>query len=112
MILAHNFFLCKLNISQIVVLDYYGGPHFVTSEDYYRATLDEYKTSLNILKTDVFKQPRSNVIINEAFMLNYLNDEKDAENIQTINEEEIGRPHSIKIKFRKNRSMDEIDIQL
>lgn len=37
---AHDFFLCKMNISQIVVLDWYGGPHFVTLDDYYNAQLD------------------------------------------------------------------------
>ena len=37
---AHNFFLCKLAIEQIVVLDYYGGPHYVTYEDYMKADLD------------------------------------------------------------------------
>lgn len=34
---THNFFLCKLDIVQIAVLDYYGGPHYVTVEDYMKA---------------------------------------------------------------------------
>lgn len=37
---AHDFFLCKMNITQICVLDWYGGPHFVTVDDYYKTTLD------------------------------------------------------------------------
>jgi hypothetical protein len=37
---THDFFLCKLNISQVVVLDYYGGPHYVDVQDYYNAHLD------------------------------------------------------------------------
>lgn len=37
---THNFFLCKLDIVQIAVLDYYGGPHYVTVEDYMNANLD------------------------------------------------------------------------
>ena len=37
---AHNFFLCKLEIQQITVLDYYGGPHFVTVDEYYDANFD------------------------------------------------------------------------
>lgn len=37
---AHDFFLCKLNITQICVLDWYGGPHFVSVEDYYKTPLD------------------------------------------------------------------------
>lgn len=34
---THNFFLCKLDIVQIAVLDYYGGPHYVSVTDYYNA---------------------------------------------------------------------------
>ncbi|XP_017480669.1 PREDICTED: protein CREG1 [Rhagoletis zephyria] len=32
---AHNFYLCELEIENIFVLDYYGGPHDVSVEDYY-----------------------------------------------------------------------------
>ncbi len=34
---THSFYLCKLDIVQIVVLDWYGGPHFVSTTDYYNA---------------------------------------------------------------------------
>lgn len=34
---THNFFLCKLEITQIAVLDWYGGPHYVTVEEYMKA---------------------------------------------------------------------------
>jgi len=37
---THEFFLCKLNITSICILDWYGGPHFVDSEDYFKAELD------------------------------------------------------------------------
>lgn len=37
---THNFFLCKLDIVQIAVLDYYGGPHYVTVEEYMKADPD------------------------------------------------------------------------
>lgn len=37
---THNFFLCKLNISSICVLDWYGGPHYITVEDYFKVKLD------------------------------------------------------------------------
>jgi len=37
---AHEFYLCELDIQQIAVLNYYGGPHYVTAEDYYRANFD------------------------------------------------------------------------
>lgn len=37
---THNFFLCKLNISSICVLDWYGGPHFVPIDEYYKTVLD------------------------------------------------------------------------
>lgn len=47
---AHDFFLCKMNISQIVVLDWYGGPHFVTPEDYYKTSLDGEKSPKTTIK--------------------------------------------------------------
>jgi len=37
---THEFFLCKLNISSICLLDWYGGPHYVDTEDYFKADLD------------------------------------------------------------------------
>lgn len=37
---AHDFYLCELDIQQIAVLNYYGGPHYVTPEDYYKADFD------------------------------------------------------------------------
>lgn len=37
---AHDFYLCELEIQQIAVLNYYGGPHYVTPEDYYKANFD------------------------------------------------------------------------
>lgn len=37
---THSFFLCKLNISSICVLDWYGGPHYVTLDDYFKAEID------------------------------------------------------------------------
>jgi hypothetical protein len=38
---THDFFLCKLNISSICILDWYGGPHYVTIEDYFKANLED-----------------------------------------------------------------------
>ncbi|XP_055617248.1 protein CREG1 isoform X2 [Toxorhynchites rutilus septentrionalis] len=37
---THNFFLCKLDIVQIAVLDYYGGPHYVSVDEYMAADPD------------------------------------------------------------------------
>lgn len=37
---THDFFLCKLNISSICILDWYGGPHYVTLNDYFKADLE------------------------------------------------------------------------
>lgn len=34
-----------MNISQIAVLDWYGGPHYVDVKDYYKVTLDEEQNS-------------------------------------------------------------------
>ncbi|XP_073816758.1 cellular Repressor of E1A-stimulated Genes [Musca autumnalis] len=35
----HDFYLCELEIENIFVLDYYGGPHTVKPEDYYNVIL-------------------------------------------------------------------------
>lgn len=40
----HSFFLCKLEIEQIVVLDFYGGAQYVTPEEYYKANYDGVTT--------------------------------------------------------------------
>lgn len=40
---THDFFLCKLNISSICILDWYGGPHYVTLDDYFNADLQTDK---------------------------------------------------------------------
>lgn len=37
---AHEFYFCELDIQQIAVLNFYGGPHYVTPEDYYNANFD------------------------------------------------------------------------
>lgn len=39
--LKHNFYLCTLEIAQIVVLDWYGGAHFVPVNEYYKSTVNE-----------------------------------------------------------------------
>lgn len=36
----HNFELCKVDIERVIVLDYYGGPHTVSVEEYYKANFD------------------------------------------------------------------------
>lgn len=37
---THAFYLCKMDIDKIAVLDFYGGPHYITPEDYYNANFD------------------------------------------------------------------------
>uniref|UniRef100_A0AAG5CSG4 CREG-like beta-barrel domain-containing protein n=1 Tax=Anopheles atroparvus TaxID=41427 RepID=A0AAG5CSG4_ANOAO len=44
---GHNFFLCKLNIVQIAVLDFYGGPHYVTVDEYMAADPDDKETAVS-----------------------------------------------------------------
>lgn len=36
---SHNWFFAKLNITNIWVLDYFGGPKVVTPEEYFNVTL-------------------------------------------------------------------------
>lgn len=40
---AHSFYLCKLDIEEVIVLDYYGGPHFVSKEEYFNAGDDDIR---------------------------------------------------------------------
>lgn len=38
---THSFYLCEMVIEKIALLDYYGGPKFITPEEYYAANLDD-----------------------------------------------------------------------
>lgn len=60
---THNFFLCKLDIVQIAVLDYYGGPHYVTVEDYMSADPDMRAVN----EQPLLKIPVDNIFKPEAF---------------------------------------------
>ncbi|KAH8310888.1 hypothetical protein KR044_003380, partial [Drosophila immigrans] len=37
--IEHDFYLCELDIQNIFVLDFYGGPHQIKSSDYYAITI-------------------------------------------------------------------------
>lgn len=47
---SHEFYLCKLNIEHIYVLDFYGGPHEVSAEDYYKSPLYEEESNEIVFK--------------------------------------------------------------
>lgn len=66
-IATHTFYLCKLDIEQIVVLDWYGGPHYVSTEDYYGAQpatngFLNYGRSTNVALVKDVAEIRSNSI--------------------------------------------------
>lgn len=44
---THSFYLCKFDIEYIVVLDFYGGPHYVSRDDYYNANYDAEDVTIN-----------------------------------------------------------------
>ncbi|KAK2084735.1 hypothetical protein P7K49_037768 [Saguinus oedipus] len=44
---SHNWFFAKLNITNIWVLDYFGGPKIVTPEEYYNVTVQNYDQDSN-----------------------------------------------------------------
>lgn len=50
---AHSFYFCKLNIEKIVVLDYYGGPNYVSIDDYYNANFDADENSIDYRQPSV-----------------------------------------------------------
>lgn len=61
---THEFYLCKLNIENIYVLDFYGGPHQVSAEDYYKAPLYEEESNEIFLKYPLKDHSkRSNITI-------------------------------------------------
>lgn len=53
---AHSFYLCKLDIVEVILLDFYGGPHYVTKDDYYKADLDTLELSgMRLMDTNTIK---------------------------------------------------------
>lgn len=38
---THSFYLCEMFIEKIALLDYYGGPKFISPEEYYAANFDD-----------------------------------------------------------------------
>lgn len=57
---THNFFLCKLEITQIAVLDWYGGPHYVTVDEYMKANPDAHDVSLKMAQPEFEREEDSN----------------------------------------------------
>lgn len=58
---AHDFYLCELDIQQIAVLNFYGGPHYVTPEDYYKANFDADSENPEAVRfVEVLESRRSN----------------------------------------------------
>lgn len=43
----HDFYFCKLDIEQIAIIDFYGGAHYVTSDEYYSANYDSDSYQFN-----------------------------------------------------------------
>lgn len=46
---THHFYLCQLDIEQILVLDFYGGPHNVNVDEYYNTNMDEYDEANTVI---------------------------------------------------------------
>uniref|UniRef100_A0A7G3AV78 Putative pyridoxamine 5'-phosphate oxidase n=1 Tax=Lutzomyia longipalpis TaxID=7200 RepID=A0A7G3AV78_LUTLO len=88
-ITVHDFYLCELNITQICVLDYYGGPHFVSTEEYFKADPEE-----------VYGKR-----MNKANNVNFENNEVDE-----IERHHRRKPKSLHIKV--NRDIEEISIEV
>lgn len=50
---THSFYLCKFAIEHIAVLDFYGGPHYVSISDYYNANYDAVAMGVGSGSVDV-----------------------------------------------------------
>lgn len=44
---VHGFYYCKFDIQQIAIIDFYGGAHYVKSDDYYNANYDSNDYEFN-----------------------------------------------------------------
>lgn len=106
----HNFFLCKLNISQIIVLDYYGGANFVTPEDYFNVKLDDdFENDMLVSESqgNNIGAELMDVVDNNNNFLNSIND---------VTENFIApiamrdRNNKIKIKIDKRRNVVNIEV--
>lgn len=49
---THQFYLCKLVITKIVLLDFYGGPHYVSIDDYYNANYADTPKGTTVVPLD------------------------------------------------------------
>lgn len=101
---AHNFFLCKLNISQIAVLDWYGGPHYVDVKDYYKVTLDE-EENLSELQSQED---------NEIPMYYLPEDTDDSQELvdNKIQSKSSDNTKTVRIILNKNSNFDEVQIEI
>ncbi|CAO1429569.1 unnamed protein product [Diamesa serratosioi] len=99
---THNFFLCKLNISQIAVLDWYGGPHFVDTKDYYKVTLDGEDNSFELENQDD----------NEIPMYYLPEDTNDSDEVVDNKVESKDNTKTFRIILNKNSNFDEVQIEI
>lgn len=86
---THNFFLCKLDIVQIAVLDYYGGPHYVNVTDYYNA---------DSVSSVAIAQPQNKLFLESAF---------EPEVIPNADDERI-----ITVKIKKDSPVRRINLEV
>lgn len=85
---THSFFLCTLEIAQVVVLDWYGGPHFVPVNEYYNKSITE--------------APVRSKLWNDA-------ETNDVTKFEDVHQRHHGRHH---LKIKINNKRDEIDIEM
>lgn len=52
---THAFYFCKLKIEHIAVLDFYGGAHYISIDDYYNANYDSDINAIEDIQPSVVK---------------------------------------------------------
>lgn len=53
----HNFFLAKLKIASVAVLDWFGGPHYVSIDEYYKTSpYDEVSKGNELFDSEEIKE--------------------------------------------------------
>jgi len=94
-IVTHSFYLCKLDILQIIVLDWYGGPHYVSTADYY-----------NVNKT---VNARMNGFLDYGFPSNSV----DVHNNQRVSADDVhSAPSDNRIKIKIEKGGEAVTIEL
>lgn len=94
-----------MNISQIAVLDWYGGPHYVDVKDYYKVTLDDEENTFDLQDQED----------NEIPMYYLPEDSEDSNEVVEDTKVQLkpsDNTKTVRIILNKNSDFDEVQIEI